>query len=77
MDSIESKIVNGQVFAEIGVGSKQQNIKFKIDTRSQVNILPFSNYQSIGTKGNLKRSYLRLATYNCTPFKTEGTINLD
>ncbi|KAH3887497.1 hypothetical protein DPMN_011514 [Dreissena polymorpha] len=50
VDSIESKVVDGQVFAEIGVGPKQQIIKFKIDTGSQVNILPFSHYQSIGTK---------------------------
>ena len=39
IDSVESRINNGQVFAEMEVGPSKQGITFKVDTGSQVNIL--------------------------------------
>ena len=39
IDSVESRIKNGQVFAEMEVGLSKQRINFKVNTGFQVNIL--------------------------------------
>lgn len=76
VESVNSNISNGMVFAEICVGPKNKPINFKIDTGSQVNILPLSEFQNLGIKSALKKSNLRLTTYNGTPLKSMGTILL-
>lgn len=76
VESVDSNISNGMVFAEICVGPKNTPINFKIDTGSQVNILPFSEFQKLGIKTALKKSNLRLTAYNGTPLKSMGTILL-
>ena len=73
VDSVESKVLNGQVFVEIGVGRKAQRINFKIKTGSQVNILPLSEYLRIDTRQSLKPTKLHLSAYNGSPVRTEGT----
>ena len=39
IDSVESRIKNGQVFADMEVGLSKQRINFKVNTGFQVNIL--------------------------------------
>lgn len=76
INSVETEIKNSQAFTEIGVGPKRYQVKFKIDTGSQVNILPLSVFQKVGTKRALNCLNLQLRTYNGTPLATEGTISL-
>ena len=76
VSSVETEVVNGQAFAEIGVGPKQHPVRFKIDSGSQVDILPLSIFQKVGTKGALKHSNLQLRAYNSMTLTTEGTITL-
>ena len=73
VDSVESKVLNGQVLVELGVGRKAQRINFKIKTGSQVNILPLSEYLRIDTRQSLKPTKLHLSAYNGSPVRTEGT----
>ncbi len=54
VDSVESRIINGQVYAEIQVGPTNRLIKFKIDTGAQVNILPYSVFQKLNIKLHFK-----------------------
>ena len=38
IDSVESKINNGQGFGEMEIGPLKHKVNFKVDTGSQVNI---------------------------------------
>lgn len=76
IDSIESRINNGQVFAEMEIGPLKHKVNFKVDTGSQVNILPYYVFQQLGVKSALCPSNSTLSAYNSHPLKTEGTISL-
>ena len=52
IDSVYSKIHNNQAFVVIDVG--KASIQFKLDTTSQVNIIPLHIYNTIGELGPLK-----------------------
>ena len=47
IDNVESRIRNGQVFAEMEEGPSKQRINFKVDTGSQVNISPFYAFNNL------------------------------
>lgn len=74
IDSVESRISNGQVFAEIEIGPLEQKVNFKVDTGSQVNILPNYVFQHSGVSTALCPSNMELSAYDGNPLQTEGTI---
>ena len=76
IDSVESKICNGQVFVDIEVGPSKIPVQFKVDTGAQVNILPYSVFRDLGIVGALKPSNLKLSAYNGHTLKLRGTITL-
>ena len=76
IDSVESRIKNGKVFAEMEVGPSKQRINFKLDTEGQVNILPFYAFQQLGVKTALNPSNTSLSAYNDNPLHSKGTICL-
>ena len=76
IDSVESRIKNDQIFAEMEVGPSKKRLTFKVDTRSQVNILPYYAFQQLGVKTALSPSSTRLSVYNGNPLHSQGTINL-
>lgn len=76
IDSVDSRISNGQVFAEMEVGPSEQKVNFKVDTGSQVNILPYYVFQQLGVSTALCPSNMKLSAYNGNPLQTEGTITL-
>ena len=59
------------------VGSKQKEVKFKVDTGSQVNILPAKHYQALGIKGPLMKTQSQLSAYSEDALKVLGTVLLD
>ena len=76
LDSVESRINNGQVFAEMEVGSSKQEITFKVDIGSQVNILPYYAFQQLGVKTALNPSHTKLSAYNGNLLHSLGTLTL-
>jgi len=76
IDSVNSTVVNGQVFAEIEVGKSKSKIKFKLDTGAQVNILPYSVFQHLGNGVVLNASHNKLTTYNGGSLNLKGTVIL-
>ena len=75
-DSVESRINNGQVFADMEVGPSKQGITFKVDTGSQVNILPYYAFQQLGVKTAINPSHTKLSSYNDNPLHSKSTITL-
>ena len=58
------------------VGPSRKRLTFKVDTGSQVNILPYYAFQQLGFKTALKPSNIRLSAYNGNPLHSKGTIKL-
>ena len=56
-----------QAFATILVGLKKTPIKFKIDTGSQVNILPLSKFQELNIKHPMAPPESQLSSYTGDP----------
>ena len=61
IDSVESRFKNDQIFAEMEVGLSKKRLTFKVDTGSQVNILPYYAFQQLGVKTAPKPSNTRLS----------------
>lgn len=76
IDSVESRIKKDQIFAEMEVGPSKERLTFKVDTGSQVNILPYYAFQQLGVKTALSHSSTKLSAYNGNPLHSKGTINL-
>ena len=75
IDSIESAVRNGQVFADFKVGPSDTSMQFKIDTGSQVNVLPYKDYLRIG-KTALTKSHSRLSAYDGSRLELKGCLTL-
>ena len=76
VDCVESKIINGQVFADFEVGHCKKSVKFKLDTGSQVNILPYKVFQSLGTSTVLEKAETSLTAYNGSELDVMGCITI-
>ena len=74
IDSVESRVKNDQIFAEIEVGPSKERLTFKVDTGSQVSILPYYAFQQLGVKTALSHSSTKLSAYNDNPLHSKGTI---
>jgi hypothetical protein len=64
IDSIESKVKQYQAFAKLLVGPNSTPVNFKLDTGSQVNIIPEKVYDKLGVIGILQNPTHKLSTYN-------------
>ena len=51
--------------------------KFKIDTGSQVNIIPLSTFRELNIKHPLLPLETQLSSYTGNPLNVRGTINLN
>ena len=76
IDGVESQIKNDQIFAEMEVGPSKERLTFKVETGSQVSILPYDAFQQLGVKTALSHSSTKLSPYNGNPLHSKGTINL-
>ena len=66
---------NNQAFCTLLVGSKQKSVKFKLDTGSQVNILPKSVYKSLGGRiESLDCPNETLSAYNNNKLESLGCL---
>lgn len=77
IDSIESNVVHGQAFATLEVGNQDNEVKFKLDTGSQVNILPESLYNKLEHTYPLKSPESQLYAYCGNSLKAIGQCNLN
>ena len=77
VDSVESnKLVNDQAFVEIEVGPSSLPINFKIDTGSQVNILPYQTYTKLNLHHTLQKPSTKLTAYGGNTLNTLGCVTL-
>ena len=66
-----------QAFATVNIGPKKTPIKFKIDTGSQVNIVPLSTFRDLNIKHPLLPPETQLSSYMGNPLNFRGTIYLN
>ena len=78
VDSVDSvnEIRNNQAFVELEVGQKHFQTSFKVDTGSQVNILPSSTFYKLGIKTALQKPSTTLTAYDGKTLNTLGFITL-
>ena len=75
VDSVESnEFVNDQAFVEIEIGPS--SIKFRIDTGSQVNILPSQTYTKLNLHHTLQEPTTKLTAYGGNTLNTLGCVTL-
>ena len=59
------------------MGPRSIKVRFKINTGSQVNVLPSSVYHSLGINGPLMQTQSQLSAYSGDRLKVVGTVLLD
>ena len=78
VDTVNTSLSHyNQAFASVNIGPKKTPIKFKIDTGSQVNIIPLSNFRELNIKHPLLPPETQLSSYTGNPLNVRGTINLN
>ena len=77
IDSIDFDKSKNQAFAKIYLGPKSKTVNMKIDSGSQVNILPKATFQSLGIKCPLQKTPKRLTAYDGGNLKVDGYIRLN
>lgn len=65
-----------QAFATLHVGPKKIPIRFKIDTGSQVNILPLTKFHELNIQHPLAPPDSQLSSYTGDPLNVKGTLRL-
>ena len=75
IESIETNQRGDQAFCTLLLG--QTPVKFKLDTGSQVNILPKHVYDSLSSPARLSKTDQKLSAYNGHPSHTLGCISLE
>ena len=76
VDSVECNNKMDQAFVEIKVGQNSVPINFKVDTGSQVNILPRQYYSQLKLSHPLEKPTTRLTAYSGDTLKTLGCVTL-
>lgn len=76
IDSIESKVKQDQAFAKLLVGPNSTPVNFKLDTGSQVGIIPEKVYDKLGVIGILQNPTIKLTAYNGHTLSTLGICRL-
>ena len=65
-----------QAFVCVSIGPNESPVRFKLDTGSQVNILPVTEYNRLGIQGVLTKATKHLSGYSGTALKTLGQCKL-
>ena len=60
-----------QAFADLEIGTQGTELKFKLDTGAQVNIIPLNKYRSLTSECELQR---RLTSYGGEQLPVKGTF---
>ncbi|MCG7876694.1 MAG: RNase H-like domain-containing protein [Candidatus Thiodiazotropha endolucinida] len=76
VDSVECNDKMDQVFVDMQVGPNSLPIKFKVDTGSQVNILPRQIYAQLHLRHPLEKPTTKLTAYGGETLNTIGCIKL-
>lgn len=76
VDSIDYDKKQSQAYAKIALGPKSKIISMKLDSGSQVNIVPKSIFRSLGVSVPLQKTNKRLTAYDRKPLKVDGYIKL-
>ena len=66
-----------QVFVTLHVGRKQLPVKFKIDTRSQANILSLQGFRTVCNASLSGKTPRKFLGYNNKSITSQGECNLD
>ena len=74
VDTVQTNENTDQAYVNIVVASTP--IEFKIDTGSQVNIIPFKSYFKMKHRPHIKRSHTHLSSYGGTSLKVRGMCDL-
>lgn len=79
IDIIEANHNHDQAFCNLFLGSDKTPIKFKLDTGSQVNIIPKQVLNSLGLSHmyDLKQTDQKLSAYNGNPLRSLGCFELN
>ena len=77
VDTVISFSYYDQAFATLHVGPQKTPIKFKIDTGSQVNIIPLSKVYDLKIKHPLAPPGSQLSSYTGDPLNVKGTVSLN
>ena len=77
VNSVCSDIGQNQAFVHARIGPSRKDVKLKVDTGSQVNILPLKHYQALNLKGPLMKAQSQLSAYSGDALKVLGTKMLD
>lgn len=79
IDIIETNHNHDQAFCNLFLGSDNTPIKFKLDTGSQVNIIPRHVLISLGLShmSDLKQTDQKLSAYNGNPLRSLGCFELN
>ncbi|XP_062576025.1 uncharacterized protein K02A2.6-like [Saccostrea cucullata] len=64
IDNVDSNVEHDQAFINIKLGPNHKEVRFKVDTGSQVNILPESLYIDLAPYHTLGKSKIKLFAYN-------------
>lgn len=75
VDTVSSNESSNQAFVLVHVN--KHKIKFKIDTGSQVNIIPLQQYKRLNIKGPLMKTQSQLSAYSGDTLQVVGTVILD
>ena len=76
IDSIDYDKNKSQAFAKVTLGPKEKLISMKIDSGSQVNVIPKSIFHTLGINGPLQNTNKRLTAHDGTPLKVDGYVRL-
>ena len=76
-ECIETNHRSDQAFCTLLLGQKHTPVRFKLDTGSQVNILPNHVYSSLGSPYGLSKTDQKLSAYNDHPLHTLGCTSLE
>lgn len=76
VDSGTSGKTPDQAFVNVSIGPNESSVRFKLDTGSQVNILPATEYNRLGIQSVLTKATKHLSAYSGTALKTLGQCKL-
>ena len=76
VDSIDYDKKQSQALAKIALGPKSKIISMKLDSGSQVNIIPKSIFRSLGVNAPLQKTNKCLTAYGKKPLKVYSYIKL-
>ena len=72
VEEIKGTAHSDQIFVDMEVVNVKKRIKFKLDTGSQINCIPYRYFKRLGLKVTLQETKNRLMSYSGTPLDVKG-----